>query len=115
MVPFLVAIYRERGGLIRAFVLRNHVDPEFHARQQRLSHYISDRLTALLLARRREIGREDPERAAHFGLTLVFSTLETVMLFGEYRPGALTLDDDELAAELTTAYLAYLGIPHRSK
>ena len=111
VITFLVVIYRERGGLIRAFVLRNHVDPEFHARQQRLSHYISDQLTALLLARRAEIRRADPQRAAHFGLTLVFSALETVMLFGEYRPGAASLEDSELAAELTYAYLAYLGIP----
>ena len=111
VIAFLVVIHRERGGLIRAFVLRNHVDPEFHARQQRLSHYISDHVTALLLDRRSEICRPDPERAAHFGLTLVFSALETLMLFGEYRTGAASLEDSELATELTHAYLAYLGIP----
>jgi AcrR family transcriptional regulator len=114
VVRFLVEIYRERGGLIRAFVLRNHVDPDFHARQERLSHYISDRLCALLMARRDEIDRPDPERASAFGLTLLFSTLESVMLFGEYRSGALALSDDDLGRELTSAYLAYLGVPHRS-
>jgi len=114
VVRFLVAIYRERGGLIRAFVLRNHVDPEFHARQERLSHYIGERLAALLLARRDEIARGDPDRAATFGITMIMSTLESVMLFGEYRTGSLTFDDDELGAELTTAYLAYLGVPTRS-
>ncbi|MGI9592337.1 MAG: TetR/AcrR family transcriptional regulator [Myxococcota bacterium] len=114
VVRFLVEIYRERGGLIRAFVLRNHVDPDFHARQQRLSHYISERLSALLLARRQEIHHPDPQRAAGFGLTLVFSTLESAMLFGEYRTGALALSDGDLGRELTNAYLAYLGISHRS-
>jgi hypothetical protein len=34
------------------------------------------------------------------------------MLFGEQRPGALVLSDDDLAAELTRAYLAYLGATH---
>ena len=114
VVRFLVEIYRERGGLIRAFVLRNRVDPEFHARQERLSHYVSERLTALLLARSEEIQRSDPERVAAFGLTLVMSALDSVILFGEYRTGSLAFDDDELSTELTTAFLAYLGIPIRS-
>jgi AcrR family transcriptional regulator len=114
VVRFLVEIYRERAGLMRAFVLRNHVDSEFHARQERLSHYISERLTRLLLVRRGEIARADPERAAGFGLTLIMSTLESVMLFGEHRTGSLALNDHELGVELTTAYLAYLGVPDRS-
>ncbi len=110
VIVFLVEIYRERAGLLRVFTLRNYTDPAFHARQERLSHHVNERLTALLMARRDEIAHPDPERAASFGLTLVFSTLESVQLFGEFRSGALRLDDDELAAELTRAYLAYLGL-----
>jgi AcrR family transcriptional regulator len=109
VVRFLVEIYREQRGLIRAFVVRNHTDPTFQARRERLSHYVNARLTALLLARRDEIAHPDPERAAAFGLTLVFSTLDNVMLFGEMRSGTLALSDADLAAELTRAYLAYLG------
>jgi AcrR family transcriptional regulator len=109
VVRFLVSIYREQGGLIRAFVIRNHVDAAFQARRERLSHYVSERLSALLLARRSEIRHPEPDRAAAFGLTLVFSTLDSVMLFGELRSGALAFSDDQLAAELTRAYLAYLG------
>lgn len=112
VVRFLVSIYREQRGLIRAFVVRNHTDSEFQARRERLSHYVNDRLSALLLARRREIAHPDPVRAAAFGLTLVFSTLESALLFGELRSGALVLSDDDLAAELTRAYLAYLGAAH---
>jgi AcrR family transcriptional regulator len=112
---FLTKIYRERGGLIRAFVVRNHADAEFRARQERLSHYVNDGLCALLLARRGEIAHPDPARAAAFGLTLVISTLESVLLFGELRSGALALSDDELASELTHAYLAYLGIQERTR
>ena len=114
VVGFLVEIYREQRGLIRAFVIRDQVDPEFQARRERLSHHVNTRLSALLLARCDQIARPDPERATAFGLTLVFSTLESVMLFGEMRFGALSLSDEALACELTNAYLAYLGAHERT-
>ena len=110
VVPFLVSVFRERRGLMRAFSLRNHTDPEFRARQERLSHHVSSRLGVLLMARRGEIGHEDPERAAAFGLSMVFSTIEDAVLFGDMRSGFLVLSDSDLAAELTRAYLAYLGV-----
>jgi AcrR family transcriptional regulator len=110
VVRFLVQIYRQQRGLIRAFVIRNHTDPEFQARQERLSHYVSDRLAALLLGRRDEITHPDPERAVRFGLTQTFATLEGALLFGELRSASLVLSDEHLAAELTRAYLAYLGV-----
>lgn len=111
VVRFLVHIYREQERLIRAFVLRNHTHPEFQARQERLSHYVSERLAALVLARREEIAHPDPERAVRFGITQIFSTVEAAILFGELRSGALVLSDEHLAVELTRAYLAYLGVP----
>ncbi len=110
VIRFLVSIYREQGGLIRAFVQRNHSDAEFAARQTRLSHYVTERLSALLLERRDEITHPDPEKASFFGMTLIFSTLDSAVLFGEMRSGGLALSDDDLAAELTRAYLAYLGV-----
>jgi AcrR family transcriptional regulator len=110
VVRFLVEIYRERSGLIRAFVVRNHADGEFRARQARLSHYVNDKLSRLLLARADEIRHPDPPRAAAFGLTLVVSTIESVILFGEMRSSALSLDDEELSSELARVFLAYLGI-----
>lgn len=110
VVRFLVSIYREQRGLIRTFVLRNHTDPAFRARQQRLSDHVSARLTALLLERREEIRHPQPERAAAFGLTMVFSTLESTMLFGETRSAAFALADEELGTELVRTYLAYLGV-----
>ena len=110
VVRFLVSVYRERAGLIRAFVIRNHTDLEFRARQDRLSLYMKSRVCDLLLARAAEIHHPDADRAVRFGITLVFSSLEDVVLFGELRSSALTLSDDEFAAELTRAYLAYLGV-----
>jgi len=110
VVRFLVEIYREQRGLIRSFVVRNHIDPGFQSRRERLSHHVTERLSGLLLARRGEVRHADPERAAAFGMTLVFSTLDSTILFGELRSGALAMTDEDLAAELTHAYLAYLGV-----
>lgn len=110
VLRFLVGIFREQAGLIRAFVLRNHVDPEFRARQERLSHYVSSRLAALLLERVAEIRHPRPARAVAFGFTMTFSTIESATLFSEMRSDELALGDDALAAELTRAYLAYLGV-----
>jgi len=110
VIPFLVSIFRERRGLMRAFVVRNHTHPEFQARVERLSHYVIARLCALLLERSEELGHPDPERAARFAMLLVFSALESTILFGETRSSLLSLTDEDLAAELTRSTLAYLGV-----
>jgi len=111
VVGFLVAIYREQSGLMRAFVLRNHTDVEFRARRERLSHYVSDKLVALLRARLGDVRHPEPERAVAFGLSMVFSSIEDHVLFGETRSSVTAIGDDELATELTRAWLAYLGVP----
>jgi AcrR family transcriptional regulator len=111
VVGFLVEIYRERAGLMRAFVVRNHTDPDFRDREGRLSHYVDEKLAALLLARRTEIRHPDPERAASFGLGMVVGTIEAAVLFGEMRSSIHSYNDTTLTAELTRAFLAYLGAP----
>jgi len=118
VVRFLVSIYRDQAGLLRAFVIRNHTDPEFRARQERLTLYVNRGVRGLLLARGDEIRHPDPERAVRFVLTLIFGSLEYVMLFGDMRSGEFTLSDDQYAGELANACLAYLGAletPPRSK
>jgi AcrR family transcriptional regulator len=110
VIHFLVSIFRERRGLMRAFVMRNHTHPEFQARQNRLSHHVIARLCALLLARREQLSHPDPERATRFGMMLVFSALETMILFGEMRSSLLSFSDDDLADELTRSTLLYLGV-----
>jgi len=115
VIRFLVSIYREQGGMLKVFVIRNHTDLEFRARQDRLSQYVNTRVSKLLLDRAHEIRHPNPAIAVGFGLRLVFSSIEDAVLFGELRASGLTLSDDELAIELTRAYLAYLGIatqPH---
>ena len=53
-----------------------------------------------------------PERATRFGLMLVLSALESLILFGEMRSSLLSLSDDDLAHELARSTLAYLGVTH---
>jgi AcrR family transcriptional regulator len=110
VVRFLVSVYRERAGLIRAFVIRNHTDLDFRARQSRLSLHVKSRVCDLLLDRVGEIRHPDPERAVRFGITLVIGALEHMVLFGELRSSSLALSDDEFAEELARAYLSYLGV-----
>lgn len=110
VVGFLVSIYREQAGLLRAFVIRNHTDSEFRARQERLTLYVNRGVRELLLARGNEIGHPDPERAIRFILNLIFGSLEYVMLFGDLRSSELTLPDDQYADELASACLAYLAV-----
>jgi AcrR family transcriptional regulator len=111
VVRFLVEIYRERRGLMRAFAIRNRTNAGSQARRERLSQHVSAELSALLLERRGEIRHADPEHAAAFALTLAFSALDNAILFGEMRSGAFVLSDADLAAELARAMLAYLGVP----
>jgi AcrR family transcriptional regulator len=109
VVPFLVGTFRERKGLMRAFVLRHYTDAAFREQRDRLTDYVADKLAALLLARQGEITHPDPELAARFGLGLVFDGIQSAVLFDE--PRGTPLGDARLAAELTRAYLAYLGVP----
>ncbi len=112
-VRFLVEIHREQRGLLRAFSLRMRVDPVFQARRERLAHHVGGRLSELLLAHRAEIQHADPHRAAAFALTMVFGVLEHTIVFGEMRSGAFTWTDEDLSAELSRAFLAYLVVPTR--
>lgn len=111
VVRFLVEIYREREGLVRAFVLRNKIDPEFRLREDRLSHYVSEKLWGLVSERADEIAHPDPARASAFGLMLTLSTIESTVLFGETRAAAYSITDEDLSTELARVYLAYLGLP----
>ncbi len=111
---FLVQIYRERHGLLRAFLLRGVSDDTVRARTDALFEHIAARLTALLRARRSELAHPDPELAATFGLRVVLGTLNQTV---QVQPSTLPLSDDRLATELARVFLAYLGVvdPTQSK
>ena len=110
-VDFLVRIFRQREGLIRAFLTRGVSNQQVRERTQRLFDHIADRLGALLVERRGEISHPDPTTAAAFGLHVVLGALDHSTLGTTTFP----LSHDRLAPELSRTFLAYLGTRPASK
>lgn len=111
VVRFLVEIRRERRGLLRTFAARMYVDADFQLRSERLSKEVSSRLAVLLLERQEEIAHPDPVLAVEFGFLTLMASLDNLLLHEEIPISGRQLSDDELSAELTRSYLAYLGAP----
>ncbi|MBX3411635.1 MAG: TetR/AcrR family transcriptional regulator [Pirellulales bacterium] len=110
LIPFLVRIYRERQGLIRAFILRGVHDTAFAESAGRLCEHITERLRGLMLARIEEIGHWQPPLAVDFGIRMVFAMLDQCTLMPSVQSLAADMTDEQLAAELVRGYLSYLGI-----
>jgi AcrR family transcriptional regulator len=110
LVRALVALHRERRGLARALAVEAVRDPELQARRDRLAQHVAARLASRLRARAGELGHHHPERASAFGLAVVAGAIEGAILFDRLRAGALSPSDDDLAAELSRLFLAYLGV-----
>jgi AcrR family transcriptional regulator len=108
-MPFLVNVYHLKRGLVRAFIVRGSSDHQFAERAGRLSRAISERLIALLAARRDEIKHPDPVLAADFGLRMTFDTLDQATLFSDIQRSTIRYSPEQLAEELTRAFLSYLG------
>lgn len=103
---FLVRVFSEREGLLRAFLKHSLGDPSMRERTLGLFRHLSERLSLLLHSHRQEITHPDPELAAAFGLELVIGMLDhTVQL----RQRALPISDERLVTELTRAFANYLG------
>lgn len=109
-VTELVTTWREREALIRGFVLRAAKDPKIFDDGLRFRLEVSQRIGALLLARRDEIRHPEPELAIELAVQLGFGFLEQAALLGEVRAGGRVLCDAEIIDEFTTIFLAYLGI-----
>lgn len=109
-IPFLVEAYRQRRGLLRAFIMRASVDPAFAERCIPVNRHLTERLGALLLARRDEIGHPDPELAIDISLQIMISTLDELTLYDQVLWGGIPLSDERLPIELTRVVLSYLGV-----
>jgi AcrR family transcriptional regulator len=115
LVVFLVELHRERRGIMRELLVRTRSELPMVERKERLVAHVSERLRSLLLARAERIGHEDPAAAVGFGLRLVLGTLEQAILFGEAGAYGIPTSDEKLAAELTRAFLGYLGVEKRQQ
>jgi AcrR family transcriptional regulator len=109
-MPFLVHTYHMKRGLIRAFIVRGSGDHEFAERAARLSRAISEKLIALLMARRDEICHPDPVLAVDFALRMTFDTLDQATLYWDVQRSKIQYTPEQLAEELTRAFLSYLGV-----
>jgi len=109
-VKFTVGLYRERAGLIRAFVIRASSDSEFQGRTLQLRRHMTERLRALILARRRELLHPAPAIAAEFTTRLVHSMLQAQVFVEDNAESGSRLSADQMTTELIYATLAYMGV-----
>ncbi len=109
-IPFVVHVYQLKRGLIRAFIVRASTDQQFADKGGHLGREISKRLIALLMARRDEIKHPDPALAVDFGLRMTFDTLDQATLYGDVQRTTVKFSPEQLAEELTRAFLSYLGV-----
>lgn len=109
-VSFSIEIYQQRAGLIRAFLIRASSDPVFRERTLQLRRRLTDRLRALILARRKELLHPAPAIAAEFTTRLVHGVLQAQVFLGDDADGGSRLTDDQLKTELIYSALAYMGV-----
>jgi len=107
MVAFLVRVFRERAGLLRALLVRGIADPSVRERTAGLFDYVTTRLTALLESRQAELVHPDPTITATFGLRVLVGTLHHEFLI---QPSTPRLSDARVTAELTRVLLCYWGV-----
>jgi AcrR family transcriptional regulator len=103
---FLVRTYRDREGLLRAFLARGIADIRVRQRTDALFEHVAERLRAFLRGRSGEIAHPNPPLAASVGLHLVLGTLNHLV---QVQPRSVKLSDGRLAGELARAFRAYLG------
>jgi AcrR family transcriptional regulator len=109
-LPFVVHVYQQKRGLLRAFMLRGCNDAQFAERGMRVGREISERLIALLLPRRNEIKHPDPVLAIDFGLRAAMDILDLTTFWGDMQRSKLTLTPEQMSDELVRMFLSYLGI-----
>ena len=115
LVAFMVRFHRKNRGLLRALVLRHHAHPgkRYEDPTERTKTAIAG-VGRFLATRADEIPHPDAGIAGSLGFLFVLGTLREKILFGEGVASALRISDKRLTAELTQAFLAYLGLPRNA-
>jgi AcrR family transcriptional regulator len=123
-VAFAVRLYAERRPMMLAFSTELAQDPGFAERRAHCAAGIAAALQGLLLGRHGDIGHPDPARAIDMSLRLVTAVLEqrngleggspsvppSVPPSGRGGGASIAVADQDIAAELTRAVLAYLEV-----
>ena len=115
LTVFLVEIHRERRGVLRELLSRTRNEASTVEPKERLVAHVGEHLESLLMARADRIGHPNPAAAIRFGLRLVLSALEQAILFEGASAYGIPNSDEQLAGELTRAYLAYLDLDESSQ
>lgn len=104
--PLIVAGYRARQGLMRAFLEQASKEVRFRETWAEVGDHIVLRVTELVLSRPMEVNHADPQRGVQFVLGMVFATLaQQIQMHQIDKP-----EMDELTDELILMMLRYMGI-----
>lgn len=110
-VVFLVAMYGKNRGVLRSLNLKARLygDSRFKQREQRAWNELFPQLQDILLRHQVEMTHPNPALATRLGFQQMFFALREFLLWEPLRDNT-PYDEDQLADELTRAYLAYLGV-----
>lgn len=120
MVNSFVVSYRARAPLLRAIrqFVRGRGRTGFYKKASRLEIQTSEQLINLFLTHRERIKHPDPGAAVAMALMIVTSTAFDLIVehqdLSDWRHILPVNDDHALKAELTRAFLSYLGVQELS-
>ncbi len=119
VVNSLVVSYRVNASLLRAVrqFLQEKEGSAFWKKASKLEMRTFEYLVDIFVTGASQIKHEDPRAAAALGLMMVNGTLwEVVVNPGDIKlwKGLLPKDDRTLTAELTRAFLSYLGVDRKA-
>jgi len=107
-----IAAFRANRHVLRelARFSRTMPDATFRERVNQFNQAVHRHLSALLLARAREIHHPEPRLAVDLAIVAVSAVMREQVLFSALRPDVQAISDQRLAAELTTLCCGYLGV-----
>ena len=106
----LITVTLERRHMIAAFLHRAIHDPVIRRDGLRFRRTVSERLSALFLARRETMKHPEPAVAIDLGIQVAFALMQQHVLIEETRAGGRRLSEEELQRELSRLFLNYVGI-----
>lgn len=106
----VVGVYVEKRKLIAAFTARAFHSAETAKAALGFRRRLLERVTDLVLSRREEIRHPEPALAISIGMQMVLGMMSQVVMIGEPHAAGRALSEDELAAELSAAFLRYLQV-----
>ncbi len=109
-VRLAVEVFGSRQNIMNAFAAAFAGDVGFAARRATTAVTIGERLSALVLSRRDQIGHPQPRRAVEMALRVVTATLEQRNAFAVSGLPDVSVSDAVLVRELDRMVCAYLGI-----